>query len=372
METVMDTTAMMGLTILLLPIIGVIMAITPYLMKKSECFTVTVPEAASKDGYLKSLKRRYCAIMLALTVAVTALGLVLLAVNSPTGVLAVVIIGTLLITFGGYAFMLYFRKKVSAYKEQQGWQAEAQEAVAFVGERDIPQAISLKWNLLYLPVIAITLLIGIVGYSSMPDQIAMQVGFDGTVSRYAEKSPMIVLAPVLIQLFLIACMMFSQWNILRSKRLSEPNAPATSALAYGMFARAQSILLLVMGMAICIAMILMPLSFMGVVSIMQAGAVIMVVVIIIVVGSLAISIIYGQGGSRLFARMGASEELLADDDCYWKFGVFYFNRDDPSLFLPARFGIGWTFNYARPAIWAIMVAGLVLTVAFIVAITVVM
>lgn len=368
MDTGFDATVMMGLTMALVPIVGVLMALTPYLMKKSECFTVTVPEAAACDPYLRGLKRRYLLSMLGLTAALLAVGFGFMAMNNPAAVLSVVIVGTLLICLVGYGLMLHFRKKVSVYKKERGWRAEAQEAVAVIGERDVPHAISLKWNLLYIPVLLITLGVGVAGYAQMPDMIAMQVGFDGEVSRWAEKTSAIVLMPVLIQLFMIACMVFSHWNILRSKRLSEPNAPATSALAYGMFARAQSIMLLIMGLAICIAMILMPLSFIGLVSLMQGAVVILVVCLIIVIGSIAISLVYGQGGSRLFSRMGGSEEILADDDEHWKFGIFYFNRADPSLFLPARFGVGWTFNYARPAIWAIMVAGLVLTVAFVVVI----
>ncbi|WP_449138255.1 DUF5808 domain-containing protein, partial [Slackia sp.] len=68
------------------------------------------------------------------------------------------------------------------------------------------------------------------------------------------------------------------------------------------------------------------------------------------------------------AGAGASwaTSLLRDNDRYWKLGVFYFNREDPSLFLPGRFGIGWTMNWARPAAWAVL-AGLVIVVIAMVA-----
>jgi uncharacterized membrane protein len=33
-----------------------------------------------------------------------------------------------------------------------------------------------------------------------------------------------------------------------------------------------------------------------------------------------------------------------DDDRYWKAGFFYINRNDPSVFVPKRFGVGWTVN----------------------------
>jgi uncharacterized membrane protein len=36
------------------------------------------------------------------------------------------------------------------------------------------------------------------------------------------------------------------------------------------------------------------------------------------------------------------------DKKYWKLGVFYFNNEDKALFVPKRFGIGTTFNFAHP------------------------
>lgn len=84
-----------------------------------------------------------------------------------------------------------------------------------------------------------------------------------------------------------------------------------------------------------------------------------------IVGAVVLSVVYGQAGSRLFSRMRGGSEMLADDDRFWKAGIFYCNPNDASLFLLARFGIGWTFNFARPAVWAIMGACIVLTVAFV-------
>ena len=44
-----------------------------------------------------------------------------------------------------------------------------------------------------------------------------------------------------------ACFAFCHWMILRSKRPSNPKSPATSAVDYGLFARAQSVFLLATG-----------------------------------------------------------------------------------------------------------------------------
>ncbi|ROT92748.1 DUF1648 domain-containing protein [Gordonibacter urolithinfaciens] len=363
---------MLAFTVALVPLTGIMTIVTPFLMRRGEVFAVTVPDTAAHDPYLRRLKRCYALIMSALTAVLTAVG----AFGAFTGdaglALAVLCVGMLLLCVGSYGLMLYFRAKVQSYKKEQGWQAGARESVAVVGDAPVPRAVSLKWNLLYLPVIAVTLAIGAVGYAQMPDLIPQHMNFQGEVTEYMEKTPFTILVPALIVAFVAACMAFAHWTILRSKRPSNPSAPATSALAYGMFARAQSILLVAGGLALSLLGPVMELSFIGVIGLGQAGVFVVALALVIVVGSIVISLVYGQGGSRVFSRMAASERLLADDDEHWKLGVFYYNPDDASLFLPERFGIGWTMNWARPAVWAIMLAGLVLTVAFVVVVMMLM
>ena len=359
---------MLAFTVALVPLTGIMTIVTPFLMRRGEVFAVTVPDTAAHDPYLRRLKRRYALLMATLTAVLTAVG----AFGAFTGdaglALAVLCVGMLLLCIGSYGLMLYFRSKVRSYKKEQGWQASARESVAVVGDAPVPRAVSLKWNLLYLPVIAVTLAIGAVGYAQMPDLIPQHMNFQGEVTEYMEKTPFTILVPALIVAFVAACMAFAHWTILRSKRPSNPSAPATSALAYGMFARAQSILLVAGGLALSVLGPVMELSFIGVIGLEQAGVFVVALALVIVVGSIVVSLVYGQGGSRVFSRMAASERLLADDDEHWKLGVFYYNPDDASLFLPERFGIGWTMNWARPAVWAIMLAGLVLTVAFVAAV----
>ena len=359
---------MLAFTVALVPLTGIMTIVTPFLMRRGEVFAVTVPDTAAHDPYLRRLKRRYALLMATLTAVLTAVG----AFGAFTGdaglALAVLCVGMLLLCIGSYGLMLYFRSKVRSYKKEQGWQASARESVAVVGDAPVPRAVSLKWNLLYLPVIAVTLAIGAVGYAQMPDLIPQHMNFQGEVTEYMEKTPFTILVPALIVAFVAACMAFAHWTILRSKRPSNPSAPATSALAYGMFARAQSILLVAGGLALSVLGPVMELSFIGVIGLEQAGVFVVALALVIVVGSIVVSLVYGQGGSRVFSRMAASERLLADDDEHWKLGVFYYNPDDASLFLPERFGIGWTMNWARPDVWAIMLAGLVLTVAFVAAV----
>jgi len=52
---------------------------------------------------------------------------------------------------------------------------------------------------------------------------------------------------------------------------------------------------------------------------------------------------------------GLVKRAASGDDRYWKLGLFYFNREDPSLFIEDRFGSNGGLNYARPA--AMLLAG---------------
>jgi len=40
--------------------------------------------------------------------------------------------------------------------------------------------------------------------------------------------------------------------------------------------------------------------------------------------------------------------VFRDDDRFWYAGYFYNNPDDPALFVPKRFGFGWTLNFGHP------------------------
>ncbi|OUO91311.1 hypothetical protein B5F40_04190 [Gordonibacter sp. An230] len=366
-----DTSVIMAVTSLLVPIIGAFMAITPYLMRRGEVFAVTVPTSEQGDPFVRGLKRRYALIVGAATAVLTLAGFACAAAGNEGGVMGVLIVGSLALTAGGYALMLVFRSKMVAYKDARGWVADVQESVAVVGEQPVPHAISLKWNLLYLPVMAVTFAVGAIGYAHMPDMIPMHMGLDGTVNEWTEKTPLILWMPMLIQGFLALCFTFSHWSIARSKKWAEPGAPATSALAYGLFARAQSIYLVASGLVLAVVMIAMPLSFANAISMGQAAVFVMVAVFVLCVGGMAVSLVYGQAGSRVFKRMQTSDRLFVDDDRYWKFGVFYCNPDDASLFLPERFGVGWTPNWARPAVWVIVVGGAVATAAFVFALSIV-
>jgi uncharacterized membrane protein len=43
-----------------------------------------------------------------------------------------------------------------------------------------------------------------------------------------------------------------------------------------------------------------------------------------------------------------TDAVFRDDDRYWYGGLFYNNPDDPAVFVPKRYGLGWTVNFGNP------------------------
>lgn len=68
---------------------------------------------------------------------------------------------------------------------------------------------------------------------------------------------------------------------------------------------------------------------------------------------------YGQGGA--LRERGTAEAPLTNgiaDDARWLWGLFYVDREDASLMVEKRFGLGYTFNYGNPiAILIVVILG---------------
>ena len=375
-----DSLTLMVFLIAIVLLSGAILAATPWFMKKNECFAVTIPESAQADVRFLAFRKRYAAAVLAVTlICAVALGavsnVVLGKMSSVTdaaslnAILVAAIVATATIPLiASFALMLHYRKKVKAIKREEGWKAERDEAVALIGFEEAPAPPSLAWNVVYVPIVLITLALGLALYPSTPDLVPTHIDFAGNVNQWTPKGPALIAFPLLVEVFMAACFIFSHWMTIRSKKDVDPARPAISAYAYGAFARAECILLLVGGSVLTavlgIVMILMMTEFL---SMLVTMVLIIVATLVFVGATIAFSVVYGQSGSRLVKRLEENGNMIADNDEHWKAGVFYWNKDDASLFLPKRFGVGWTMNWARPAAWLIVGGFTLASIAFVAA-----
>lgn len=375
----MGTLSMVVLLVLMVPVMGALLMAMPYLVPKGECFAVTVPVTAYDNGRLRALRWSYlralAVVTLVCTVACVAAAAYALRARETHAYLlfnVVIVVATLALALASFALMLRCRRRVRALKRAEGWEATHQRSAALVAEGDVPGAVSLAWNLLYVPVLLFVLGLAALWYPQMPGRIALHMSLGGELGGFVPKSPAVVMGfPAGFIAFMGLCLLLCQVVMRHSKRPTHPGAPVTSALAYGLFVRAQSVFALVTGLGLSLVVgVGFVASAAGLISLGAMAALIVVACVPVVVGSIVLSVVYGQSGSRLFRRMQAAGEgaqapvMPADDDAHWRLGVLYFNPDDASLWLPERFGIGWTINLARPAAWAFMVGFAALIVLF--------
>ena len=371
------------LTVFLVAIIflsGALLAATPWFMKKSECFAVTIPESEHADERFISFRKRYAAAVLAVTLVCTValsvvsgvafgkMGSAASAASSNAILSAAIVAAATVPLVVSFALMLHYRKRVESVKREEGWKAERDEAVALIGFEEAPTPPSLAWNVVYVPIALITLAIGLVLYPSAPDLVHTHFDFAGNVNQWTPKGPALIAFPLLFEAFMAACFIFGHWMTIRSKKDIDPARPAISAYAYETFARAECILLLVGGSVLTAVLgFVMVLMMTEVLSLFVTMALIIVVTLVFVGAVIAVSVVYGQSGSRLVKRLEENGDIIADNDEHWKAGIFYWNKDDASLFLPKRFGVGWTMNWARPATWVIVGGFTLVSIAFVVA-----
>ena len=375
-----DSLILMVFLVAIIFLSGALLAATPWFMKKGECFAVTIPESAQADERFLAFRKRYAAAVLAVTlICAVALGVVsnvvLGKMSSATdaaslnAILAAAIVAAATIPLiASFALMLHYRKRVKAIKREEGWKAERDEAVALIGFEEAPAPPSLAWNVVYVPIVLITLALGLALYPSTPDLVPTHIDFAGNVNQWTPKGPALIAFPLLVEVFMAACFIFSHWMTIRSKKDIDPVRPAISAYAYGAFARAECILLLVSGSVLTAVLgIVMILMMTETLSMLVTMVLIIVATLVFVGATIAFSVVYGQSGSRLVKRLEENGDIIADNDERWKAGIFYWNKDDASLFLPKRFGVGWTMNWARPAAWLIVGGFTLASIAFVAA-----
>ena len=168
--------------LILVPLCGVIFALTPWLTPKGELFSVSVPTAAASDPRARSLKRAYSLWVLVVTALLTGwVSYVLVAIHPNMAALVSCVAVVVLVLFG-YFLMLHYRDKAQDLKQARGWKARGRKSAAVLSGEGVPKPVPLSWELLNLLPIAASIMVAVLGYDSAPDPIPIHAGMDGVVN----------------------------------------------------------------------------------------------------------------------------------------------------------------------------------------------
>jgi uncharacterized membrane protein len=205
-----------------------------------------------------------------------------------------------------------------------------------------PERFPWSWTAPAILVIGITAGVGAVRYPGLSSRIPAHFAVDGAVDRTVPTTVLTAFLPVGIQLMvtavLIACAAVTLRAGGRSRRAARATARSllwlAACLNLANYFLAEQIWSRHPGMG--------PPTIAGVVIATAAG-------------------LLGVVATVGYASRTPSDRTRAELD-HWR-GVIYVNRDDPALFVPKRFGIGWTLNFGRPASWVVLGALVAVVIA---------
>jgi uncharacterized membrane protein len=335
----------------------------PFLVKRTVIFGITVPEKHISNEKLTSYKKSYALFVSLLSLVVLACYLIWALVSHPTEE-QTVLIGTL-IQFGIILFSLslyfFYHGKTAQLKKKNNWMENLKQ----VKVTDLSVRAQDEMLPSYVYFLPIVITVGVIVYTIfqydlLPEQIPTHWGISGKADAFTEKTPMsVILMPLTL---LIMQIMFLGIQVGTKNSGIKLSATGTNASRIrqltlrknsSWFMLIVSFLLTVMFSFFQLTTI-HPTLFEG--SIMMVIPLIFLVVVL--AGTIAFAVKVGRSDKNTDE---VTEEKISDfdDDSHWVGGLIYFNKNDPSIFVEKRFGVGWTLNFANPIGYIIFIVPLV-------------
>ncbi len=349
--------------VLYFPIVAVLLVIgfiAPFLQNETIVFGVRIPAGETKNPLVEQLKKHYRHTYLAVMIPYSILLLFSLYNSYNKSVFTLGIILQVLITTYIYALynhkMMVVKSSLNKVSVQPAEQAVLIDTKFREGKFMIPFA----WFIPSLLVIMSCIFIIDKNYNKIPSVIPTRFNFAGQAIQFTAKTDFSVyLIPVISTtvLFIFAGIYFA---IKRAKQQVSSGFPERAKLQDRRFRYLWSIYLVITAFILTAQFALMSLRADSLIILSNKlfSAIIILVPISILFGSIVLAIMTGQSGSRLKITTGEKEINInvADDTVYWKFGMFYYNPDDPALMVPKRMGVGWSLNFGNPVSFLLLIA----------------
>lgn len=191
----------------------------------------------------------------------------------------------------------------------------------------------------------------ILNYDALPDPLPVHWDLMGHPNGFVEKTKLAVHQNAGMILLLVAALYFFSNTHYQAKRLIDPARPKTSLVRYQIARDRMSLFMVLMANALAILLALLQLGTLWALPQWVYPAASLAAFAVVFGGIAVYYLTTGDHGQRLTVKADESEnENLAppDEDQFWKGGLFYYNPNDPTLWVPKRFSGGYTVNAGHP------------------------
>ncbi|WP_432355657.1 DUF1648 domain-containing protein [Sporosarcina sp. A2] len=346
----------------------VLQSAIPFLLKRTIVFGVTIPEEYAIDSSLASFKRRYSASVFIIG-SISLIALLLWSTNTSASENQLVLTGLAIqsgLLLVSMALYLYFHAKTTKLKQVNKWghglkQIRIADLQSHAKDSMLP-------NFMYVLPMFVTfglLVYTASQYSLLPDKIPTHWGSSGQPDAFSQKTPFSSIALLLILLVIQVMMIGINAGTKLSGIKLNSNKKKSSQLQQLAFRKYSSWFLLLTTILLTILLGFLQLTTIH--GVLQNDTLMMALPLGFLVLTLAGSAVYafkvGQGGSRIAVSIEEDEttgDTDDDMDAHWKLGVFYVNKQDPSIFVEKRFGVGWSINFGNPIGYLVLFVPIVL------------
>ncbi|MBY0098826.1 DUF1648 domain-containing protein [Mesobacillus maritimus] len=336
----------------------------PYLIKRTVVFGVTIPDENTRDRRLLGFKKQY-------SIIVSCFSLVVLVGFWVWGMQANPVDGQLFlvgialpfaIMFVSLACYVYFHARTSQLKRAEKWGEDSRQVkISDLSVRS--QDEMLPWYMYLFPMLVTlgVIIYTVLQYPSLPDQIPTHWGPNGQPDAFTPKSPASAISTLLILLVMQA--MFLMINETTKRSGIKLSATRTTASRIRQLTLRKYTSWFMFITSILITMLFSFLQLSTIHEGMFGEGVMLIVpfvfLLVVLGGTVVFAVKVGRAGEDIGSESVAGMADF-DEDQYWKGGLFYFNKNDPSIFVEKRFGVGMTLNFANPKGYLLVLGPIVL------------
>lgn len=324
----------------------------PYIVRETIIFGVTAPEQNVKHPALRNMKKHYAQVVGISGVLFLMIMIVSYYYLAPSEFMQGILLLGCLFAMLAVSMTLYWinHQKVLKLKREEQWGLNIKQ-VRTVDVTARSRDEMLPWPFYVVPfgVTVFLIIFTILHYDQIPDHIAVHWGPSGEADSWRSKTYFTAISMPLVML-MMQCMM---WGIVDSIKRSAikmaVNRKEESLEDQLKSRKYMSWNIMFLSYALTILFTVLQLS--NIYPSMTSGNRLLPIFILFLCLVLGSVLIYAWKKRKLrvtYEDNVVAEVMDVDEDRYWKGGLIYVNRQDPSVFVEKRFGIGWTMNFANP------------------------
>ncbi|OAA86879.1 DUF1648 domain-containing protein [Clostridium ljungdahlii] len=356
-------------------IILVINMLTPKFTRKEIVFGVRIPEDKIDSDEIKYIEAKFVKNNLIIGIPFIILFSVL---NYSFLNVGMILFTTFAFTFIIFLIYLISNRAMKNLKLQKSWFQGKKQVVTVdtsFSRSKSNMLVSAWFFLIPAAIIIVNIILGYMNYDSLPYKVPTHWDFSGNVTGYQFKSRFLIWEMPITQIFTTFMFFIIYKGIGWSKQQISSIDPEASIKKNSIFRRSWSMYMVIFAVMTNLLLTVATVQRFRVFNVSNtfSNIIILAFALVTILSSIVLAFKIGQGGSNIKFKNDGEEKGKPDfgdkdDDKCWVLGnTIYYNKNDPSLFVEKRFGIGWTINAGRPlgmAVYIGIIVIIIVTIAF--------